>query len=171
MRTLVTVLLSVLFFCLETTILKNFEIRGITPNLLIILVVSLGILRGSKTAGTVGLFIGALQDILFYPVFGFQTLMFFYIGYVAGFFNKDFYKENYVLPFVLIFTADFIYGLLVYVFTYLFTGHLNIWQYITNIILPEMIYTLLIGLFVYKFLYFIDDRLNMYERKRYSRIR
>lgn len=169
MKTAVTALLAILIFCIESTILKSVSIRGITPNLIVIFVVSYGILRGRLAGGIVGLFLGILMDLFFFQVVGFQTLLFFYIGIVAGYFNKDFYKENYVLPIVLISCVDFLYGLIMYIFTYLIRGRLDIGYYVVNTMIPEVIYTLLVGIFIYRLLYYLEEKMTVAIRNRYNR--
>lgn len=171
MRAIITLVLSIVLFCIESTILKDFAIRGITPNLIIAFVVSVALLRGSKTGAVVGGLLGILQDLLFYPFFGFQTLFYIYIGLGVGFFNKDFYKDNYVLPLLLISVADLLYGFVMYVFFYLFKGHLNIGDYIGNIILPEMIYTVILGLAIYKLMLFVNKKCDKLEKHHFSPVR
>lgn len=168
MRTFIIGLVSILLISIESTLLKGIQIRNITPNIILIFVVTYGILRGSKAGGKVGLFVGLVQDVLFFDVVGFYALIYFYMGFLAGYFNKDFYKENYVLPLVLIAAADILFGFTVYILTYLFRGRLNISYYIYNIILPEMVYTMVISLFIYKLICVLNNRIIKFE-KRFNR--
>lgn len=170
MRAVVTCILSVFLFCIESTILNKFSIRGITPNLLLAFVVSVSLLRGSKKGALIGGLIGALQDLLFYPYFGFQTLFYIYLGLTVGYFNKDFYKDNYVLPIILISITDFIYGIVMYIFLFLFHGSLNVGTYMGNIIIPEVIYTVIVGLFVYRIMLFVNDYFDRKEKHRFRKV-
>lgn len=169
MKASITLLVTFLIVCLESTILKGIAIRGITPNLLLVMVLSYGVLRGSFKGGAIGFLAGLLLDLSFHQSIGFQTLIYFYVGVVAGYFNKDFYKENYVLPILLICGTDFVYGFFMYVFTYLLRGKLDIGYYMGNIVIPEMIYTLLMGIFLYRFLSFIESKVDEYHKGRYSK--
>ncbi|MFQ9802362.1 MAG: rod shape-determining protein MreD [Clostridia bacterium] len=88
----------------------------VIPNLSLILIVSYGILEGEKRGRGLGLFIGLTQDFLFFHTASFTGLLYYYIGHLSGYFNKDFYKENYILPLFLLAAGDLLYSLVCYSF-------------------------------------------------------
>ena len=79
-----------------------------------------------------------------------------FIGYINGGFSDLFYAEDIRLPMILLTLSDATYGMMIYIFTFLMRGKLSIGFYLTNVILPEIFYTLLVSLLVYPILLAID---------------
>ena len=67
---LILAALILLSFLLQCTVLQTFAIGSISANLLVILCVSMGLLRGKKTGMFTGFFCGILVDLFYGPVFG-----------------------------------------------------------------------------------------------------
>ncbi len=88
----------VLNLLLETVFLPHFNLFGIRPDTVIIIVVALGILRGSMTAGIYGLLAGLLIDLLYSPYLGMMALPYTVVGYIAGFFSEQYFALNPVVP-------------------------------------------------------------------------
>lgn len=87
-----------------------------------------GILRvyaGEKTGLLYGFFCGLLVDIFFANVLGFNAMIYMYIGYANGKFNRIFFPEEIKLPLVLILVSDLIYGFSYYVILFLLRGNLT----------------------------------------------
>lgn len=135
------------------------------PNLLLILVVSTAYMRGRSSGLIIGFFSGLLIDIMFGSLFGLYALFLMVIGYVAGYTNKIYSKDDYALPLILIAIADFVYQFLYYIFEFLLRGKLDILFYLRKIIIPEIIYTVAAATVVYKLLHIIDNRLDWNENK------
>ena len=75
-RAVITGLLALLFFLLQSTLANYIEIAGISPNLLIILIVSVAFFSG-KTAGMLtGFFCGLLVDLFFSDILGFYSMVY-----------------------------------------------------------------------------------------------
>ena len=146
MRILMMGLLSLLCVFAQSTVCHAIEIRGVIPNLSLILIVSYGILEGKKRGRGLGLFIGLTQDFLFFHTAGFTGLLYYYIGHLSGYFNKDFYKENYIVPLFLLAAGDLLYSLVCYFFLYLLPGDTRFLLYLQRIIIPELVYTAIFAL-------------------------
>ncbi len=149
-----------LFFLLQTGVLRWAAVGGITPDLLVILTVSLGFLCGEKTGMLVGFACGLLTDL--YAVYGggmvqgdllgFYALLYLLTGYAGGQFNGIFFPEEIKFPLLLIALSDLALNFVRYVFQFLLRARLNIGYYFLHVILPEAVYTLLVSLAVYPFL-------------------
>ncbi|NLK21509.1 MAG: rod shape-determining protein MreD [Epulopiscium sp.] len=150
---------------LQSTYFQALKIRGVIPNFYIMIIVSFALLRGSKEGAIVGLFAGLLQDVYFGTAIGFFALIGMYIGYFCGKINKDFYPESFLLPLVLTIFSTFFYDLSVYVFTYLVRGKINFIFFFNNIMLPGVVYTGIISLFVYQGIYYLNEKLEIKEKK------
>ena len=164
-RFLISALLIVICFLLQTTVFKGLSFGGIVPNLLIVLAASFGFMRGEKTGLVIGFFCGFLVDIFFGSVIGINALFYMHIGYVNGKFNRIFYPEDIKLPLGLILVSDLAYGLLYYIILFLMRGRFNISYYFVHIILPEVVYTLLVTLLLYPIILWINKKLENSEKR------
>lgn len=151
----------VICFLLQTTVFHFLELAGVVPNLLLIVTMSFGLMRGRTEGMLVGFFSGLIIDIFFGTVLGPYTMIYMTLGYANGFFHRIYYVEDVLLPMLMISLNDFLYNVIVYVFFFLLRNRLQFKDYLTQIILPEMIYTILITLFFYKILV----RINLHLKK------
>ena len=154
-RGIVTAVLVFICFILQTSVFELIKLAGITPNILLILISSVAVMRGQKPGMIVGFFCGLLMDIFYGST----------IGFVDGFFNRIYYSDDNILPLVLIGVNDLIYGFIMYILCGLLQNHLQIIYYLKNIILPEMVYTVAVGLVCYQILLRINDWLEKNEKR------
>ena len=63
-------------FLLQSTVLHSVSIGSITPNLLLILCSSMGLMRGRKSGMWTGFFCGLLTDLFFGSILGFYALIY-----------------------------------------------------------------------------------------------
>ncbi len=164
-RFLVSVFLIILCFLLQTTVFHWMEFGGIVPNLMIVLTASFGFMRGEKTGLLYGFFCGLLIDIFFANVLGLNAMIYMYIGYSNGKFNRIFFPDEIKLPLILIFFSDLAYGFLYYVTLFLLRRRFQLDFYFWHIILPEMVYTILITLFLYPLILWMNNRLEDSEKR------
>ncbi len=164
-RVLVSVILVILCFVLQTTVFNEFAFGGIVPNLMIVLTASFGFMRGERTGLIFGFFCGLLSDIFFGSVIGLYAMIYMYIGYINGKFNRIFYPEDIKLPMALILISDMAYGLICYIILFLMRGRFHISYYFIHIILPEMVYTILVTLILYPIVLWINKKLEDIEQR------
>lgn len=164
-RIIIYIVLIITFFVFQGTIFSTLHFGNISPNLLLVLVVSLGLMRGKKTGMLTGFASGLLLDIFLGTYIGFYSLLLMYLGYMAGCFNKIFYPEDVKLPMGLIAISDLLYGFICYCFMFLLRGKLDISYYFMHICLPECIYTLVVTIIVYPLILGINNLLKRNERK------
>ncbi len=162
-RKITLAVLILVTFLLQTTVFQFLSIASVTPNLLLILTSSFGLMRGKKEGLWVGFFCGLAIDLLYGNLFGFYALLYMYMGYISGFFYTVFYDEDIKVPMVLIAASDLVYSLLVYVLQFLLRVRLDFPAYLRHIILPEMVYTMVLSLIVYRLLFKINQKLTEYE--------
>ena len=97
-RRVIMIILILLTFVLQTTLMQTFAIASVSPNLPIILTVSFALMRGKREGMFVGAFFGILMDIFYGPVLGFHMLLFTYVGYFNGFCYRIFYDDDIKMP-------------------------------------------------------------------------
>ena len=141
-RRVIMIILILLTFVLQTTLMQTFAIASVSPNLPII-----------------------LMDIFYGPVLGFHMLLFTYVGYFNGFCYRIFYDDDIKMPVLLIAFSDLVYDLVVYLFQFFLRGRISLFFYLRRIIIPEVIYTALITLVVYRLLLALNHKLEKAEQR------
>lgn len=152
-------------FLLQCTVLPVISIGSITPNLILILCISMGLMRGRKSGMWIGFFCGLLVDMFYGSVFGFYALIYMYIGFLSGYAHRICYDDDIKVPVLLAGIGDLLYGLAVYALQFLLRGRLGLMSYLFRIILPEAFYTVILTLLVYRVFYKINDRFMNPSRK------
>ena len=104
----------ILSFLLQSTLLQKIAIGSITPNLLLILCVSMGLMRGRKSGLWTGFFSGLLVDLFYGSVFGFYALIYMYAGFFSGYAFRIYYDDDIKVPMALTAIMDLFYNLAVY---------------------------------------------------------
>lgn len=153
-------------YFLQTGLFTWLAINQIKPNFIIATVVLVAFLRGEYYGLAFGAPLGLLLDIFFSPV-GLGPNFFLYglIGLIAGKTYYVFSKENFMFPLLMIGVADMAYNIIIYLVAYLLRGNTRFFYFLFHIILPEAIYTILVGALIYRLYVFINVKILMVEKK------
>ncbi len=168
-RIAVTAVIILAAYLLQCSVFPALEIGGIKPNLMLIVTASFGFMRGPREGMVVGIFSGLLIDIQSGDMIGFYSLIYLVAGYLNGLFEQIYFDEDIKLPLFLIAASDLLYGLCIYVFTFLLRSDFHFLYYLNRIIVPEAIYTIVITLGVYPLLLFINHKLEAEEKRSASK--
>lgn len=167
MRRKITLFLIItVCYILQTTIFQTLSFANIAPNLMIIIVSSFGFMCGRRSGMWIGFFCGLLIDIFCGFNLGIYALLYMYIGYINGLFQKRFYPDDIKLPMILIGGSDIVCNLLIYVVMFLLRSRFQFLYYLKAIIIPEFVYTMVVTIFLYYILLKINQKLEDSERKR-----
>lgn len=112
-------------FILQSTLFQALAIGSISPNLLLILTVSFGFMRGKESGLWIGFACGLLKDLFYGNLLGFYTLIYLCIGYAAGYCCKIFYNDEIRVPLLLMAAGDLLSGILIYGTQFLMRGRVN----------------------------------------------
>ncbi len=165
-RIIVVICIIIIGYTLQVSVFSRLSIAGITPNILVCIVSTYGFMKGQHHGILVGFFVGILVDVFASSYFGLYALVYMYIGFLNGFFKKQFFGDDLRLPLLLIGTSDIIYGLVSYlIFISLKGGSGNLLTYFTDIMIPEAIYTLIVSVFIYYFILKVDQLLDKLDKK------
>lgn len=168
------ILWAFLFLCisflLQSTLLAQFNIGDITPNLLVITITALGFLLGRRFGLVSGFITGLFVDIFFGKVIGIYALLYMLVGYINGCFKKILFPNDIKLPITLIAVSDFAFGNVCYICFFLLKGRFNYLFYLRSIIMPELIYTTVLACVYYPLIHFIYKKIDEKERERDSYI-
>ena len=160
MKSKITLFFTILIcFLLQSTVISRIAIGSITHNLILILCISMGLMRGRKSGMWTGFFCGFLVDMFYGSVFGFYALIYMYIGFLSGYAHRICYDDDVKVPIFLAGAGDILYGLAVYALQFLLRGRLGLGTYLSRIILPETFYTIILTLIVYRVFYYINYHL------------
>ena len=166
MRRKITVFLIIaVCYLLQSTVFQALSFASISPNLMIVVVSAFGFMRGKKEGLWIGFFTGLLLDVFTGSILGFYALLYMYVGYFNGFFGKMFYPEDIKLPMLLIAVSDFSCSLIIYFLLFLFRGKFDILYYLLNIMIPELVYTMVVTIFLYFIILKINQKLETIEKR------
>lgn len=134
---------------LQNNIFAAINWIDITPNLLLIATFAIGFMRGKVDGMIVGFFCGLLSDLFFSTNIGVYALIYLVIGYFCGLLGELFYTDFILIPVLFCLLSDLVYSVYVYCAYFLLKGATNFGFYLVNVILPEMIYTMIMMLICY----------------------
>lgn len=164
-RNIALVFIILISFVLQTTLFQYLNFGGISPNLLIIVTASYGFMYGRRYGMMTGFFCGLLMDIFYGNVLGFYALIYLYIGAANGLFHRIFYHNDITLPLLLISISDFVYSFVCYVLLFLLRGRFDFVFYLKNIIVPEIVYTILVTIFLYPLILLLNLTLDNMQKR------
>ncbi len=166
MKQKITIVLLVLVsFLLQCTVFRWLEFNGIVPNVLVILVASMGLMEGKKCGLFTGFLAGFLVDLFFGEVLGFYALLYLYIGYISGLFRQLFYPKDIKLPLALVLLSDILFSFFSYVLLFLLRGRFHFGYYLLHICMPEMVYTIAVTFILYPFYLWVNTRMRTEEQR------
>lgn len=169
LRKIVVFFIVIIGYLLQCTLFQKISLGGIVPNILVIITSSFGFMRGKKEGLIIGFFAGFIIDVFYGDILGFYALIYMVIGYLNGFFRQLFYPEDIKLPMILISGSELLYCLSAYVFLFLLRSKFNFSFYFVHVILPEIVYTILVTLVFYKIILWVNEKLEIREKRSASK--
>ncbi|MFG6328592.1 MAG: rod shape-determining protein MreD [Lachnospiraceae bacterium] len=152
-------LLIIICFLLQTTLFQKIKLANVSPDLLVVLVSASGVMYGKGLGMYSGMLSGILCDFIYSDITGLYILIYVVAGYISGAAHKLYYKDDMVIPLSVIAASDLFTNFLFYVICFLLRGRLDIFVYMRNIILPELVYTMAAGVLLYKALYWLEEKM------------
>ncbi|MFG6394174.1 MAG: rod shape-determining protein MreD [Lachnospiraceae bacterium] len=146
-------------FLLQTTLLQKIKLAGVSPDLLAVLVSLAGVMYGRGLGMYSGILSGILCDFLYSNIIGVYILIYVLTGYISGLAHKIYYKDDMAVPIFIIAASDLFTNLVFYIICFLLRGRLGIFVYMKNIIIPELVYTVIAGIVIYRFLYWLEEKM------------
>ena len=165
-RTIANILIFLIAFVIQFSLLPEFPYLKTAPNLSVILTLAVALGYGDREGMLYGLWAGLLLDLFYGKTFGFFMLVFVALGYAGGFFSRYYTKENYILPIGVCFTGELFFNFMLYFFYYYVKGRTDLWFYLRTIIIPEIIMTLLFELLLHKPFLSLNRYLQRIDQKK-----
>lgn len=119
MRKVISIIIIFIIFLLIYFLQSNFfiwfNLAGIKPNLFVILILMLGLFAGIKMGVSVGIILGIILDLLIGKKIGISGLMLGLIGFIGGYFDKNFSKESRITIILMVVGATSIFEIGCYI--------------------------------------------------------
>ena len=164
-RIVVNIAFIIFAFSLQICIFPFIPFLYAAPNLLIILTFTYGFSLGVEEGMLYGVICGILMDLYFSGPFGFFTLLFLWIGFVNGKLTAYFYEEYIFLPFIVCTISEIMYNVFIYIFRFFIREKYDVLYYLKNIVIPEVIITLIFTLLLYRFLLWYNKKLRVLDSR------
>jgi rod shape-determining protein MreD len=167
-RIILYIILIFTFVTTQVTLLNFIHIFGVTPNLSIILIVSISLLEGRIHGATVGFFTGLCIDAVVGIALGFQALLGMLLGLLLGNINKRFFKENIFVMAVCTFTSTILFESAIIFASFLYGVEMDFFLTLKTIILPEALVNSVLGLILFLVIVQVNRKiLNSEGKNRY----
>ena len=140
-------------FLLQTTIIPSIPFLNSSPNLLLIIVFTYGLIYGEEVGIITGFVCGLLFDLYFDESFGVYILIYSLLGYLNGILYNFYYGDDITFPMILCIINCFIFNIYIFVIHFLVRGRLVFIFTLFNVIIPNVLFTLIITIMLYKILY------------------
>lgn len=126
----------IVLYVIQSSILPLLAWREISADLLLVAVVSVSFLQGSRAGVTFGFFAGLLQDLATGTFFGVDIFSKMVIGYGCGAFARHFFKEQYLLPVFSVIAASAANYFIILLFMILLGYRFDWMEQISGLLLP-----------------------------------
>lgn len=126
MRLLILSIWVILGVVIERTWLASFHLPVI-PDLILIMTISYGLLRGSQHGLNFGIGAGFFVDLLSGNIIGVQALSKMFAGFVSGFMEKNIFKDSLLVPAITVFAGTFVCELFNVIMFNAFKANHDIW--------------------------------------------
>lgn len=170
MRIIAISLLLLMNIALEGTLFQGLRFFGTKPDFTLMLIVSIGLLRGKNYGTFSGLAGGLLLDIIYGKVFGIAAITYMLIGYLAGVYSEKVFKDSVIPAVIFNVIAVGISQTIFYLFYYLTNSFgyfgLDLLTLFLEKIIPLAVYNGVLCIFVYKLMQYMDKR-KFLERRIY----
>ena len=92
--TIVLILVFFLIYFLQVNFFNYVTIAGVKPNLFVVFILFIGLFTTGKYAMVAGIICGIYLDLMYSQNIGITAIMFCIVGFLGGYFDKNFSKEN-----------------------------------------------------------------------------
>ena len=146
---LIIILLFLILYFFQINFFSWFTIRGIMPNLFVILALFIGLFVGKKIGGICGLAFGIILDVLVGKSIGFVGIFLGAIGLLGEYFDKNFSKDSRVTIILMTAGVTILFEVCMYVVNILkFDVELELIPFIITLMV-ETIYNVFIVIILY----------------------
>ncbi len=140
----------ILCYVFQSSVCGVLTLNDTIPDLLIIIVVAIAYIKGCNAGILYGFCAGLILDLMSGTHLGYFALIYLLCGFLSGLFHKIYRKDDNITPLLLISASVLISQSIYYITEFLVKGRFAYHFYLSGIILPKLVYTVLIAAVLYK---------------------
>lgn len=137
---------------LQSGLAPHLAIGGVTPNFLLIVVVTIALTGGSTEGALTGFFAGLAFDLIGTGPVGAMALVLAVSGYLAGTLHSAMFAEGWLLPLTVLSVTALVSEMAYAVMLDVLGADIPFWRSAFTTMLPGAIYNTLLALLVYPWL-------------------
>lgn len=142
----------ILLYLLQANFFNWFTIAGIKPNLFIILILFIGLFAGKHVGVTSGIFCGLLLDLWIGKKLGISAMLLGTIGFLGGYFDKNFSKESRITIMLMVMGATVIFEVGSFcLYAMIFSYSIDLVGFVTKLLI-EILYNVILTIIFYPFM-------------------
>lgn len=149
MKELIVAAIVSLGLVLQSSLLPFWEVKGVKPDLLLVMLVGMGFCGGNPLGISVGFIVGLLVDVLYGQALGLHALQYMLIGFGAGLFYNKITYAKLLYPMMLTIGACLIKNILLYFYLFFTQTEVGAGAFLSQVVFPEMGYSLILAYPVY----------------------
>ena len=143
---------------LQSTVLPQITVLGVYPDVMLMVVTSWSLLRGSEEGMLWALIGGLMLDLLSSAPFGVCTLPLLLVSFLCGLSQRGIFRFDLLIPIFVIPVATLVYGGTVLILLKLLGWPVTLGEGLQYVILPSMLVNTLGIPFVYVLMRLLDTR-------------
>jgi len=152
---------------LQVAVAPHITIAKVVPNFVLLVVIAVALLQGSRMGTVVGFSAGLIFDLIGTGPIGVAALVFCFVGYISGSLHENMFAEGWRLPVTVAFFASlFAEGM--YVLALRLIGeNVSVLSALIEVVIPSSIYNGLLAVVSYSLLARIlrqDKRVTTFRR-------
>lgn len=134
---------------LQTTLVKEIAVFGISPALVLVLVVCFSLMNDSIPSAIFAVVAGTLLDITGNSAFGLNALMMLYLSLGVSTVGREFFQDTPRSAIILVFVGTLLYETLYFILNFLIFGSAHFWFVLWRVTLVEAVYNGILAILVY----------------------
>lgn len=138
---LANLILLIVINILISVYLSGISILNVVPAVDLTILVVYAANCDKNEAILFGLILGLIVDIFFGTTFGFNALLYMYLGLGVNYISKRFLSNEPLIVLWILLATIFIFDMSHFLFFLMFSGKTYMFKFIFKIVIPEMIYT------------------------------
>jgi len=150
MKTFLKIALVAVALLIQLTLLNFFTVLGLKPDLILIIIVVLALLKGEQEGSISGFLAGLSQDFFSSSLLGINALAKTSLGFICGVLKTRIFPEHiiYLVPLITFF-ASLLHSLMVFFIFRSFGMEYNFILNVKQIFLPEALFNSILSPFIF----------------------
>ncbi len=138
---------TIIAYLIQITFLHYFEIGGVIPNMMVILVVCAALSESTMVRATIyGAVCGMLLDFSAETVFGINTLLCMYTAVICNLVAQKLFRGKFVVNILFVFIMSFVYEITYYALSFSMRESTNAMYDVIHVALPAAVYNMVLAM-------------------------